>query len=185
MTVAIGSYPALRTIRDGPTPVNASGQPILPPPRLVVFPFRISVNATTRSTHSSGRLTGKGIIRDCFYTVTNLAAANTRQQSLEFGYNPTPVEESLVSPSAQKPWTSLAQRIVGGAADLSAHVVGPFGNPDLTQQVHFNWPLGAPVPLDSWFLIVSVANDSAVAVEYDGVVTVLLGVSDLALANFL
>ena len=179
------TFPSPRLDRGGPVAVlGAPGGAAAAPPQSLTVPFRISVGANQRSTHSLGPLLGPALIRTLSCHFANVAGAFS--QCVDVGYSQSAIEESLVAASASRPWTSAFRRLdFTAGVNLANDVRGIFSSSDLTQQLERQYDLDVPVLLPQWFLVVSVLADGATAIDVNGHVSILLGVSLQALANFL
>jgi len=178
------TYPVLRLNRTGPLPaLPVSGAGPGAPPRTRIFPFAIQPGSNLRTSRSTPRLQGPSII-----TGWHFAKTGTPDGVLGFGLGKATqaVTETGVAPTVPPPFTMLFEGLaVGGVAPTSPN------NTTAPEDVQTNLLLDDSdakliVPDLEWFLVVYAA--SGVTASPDalvGYVTVLEGVSQQALANFL
>jgi hypothetical protein len=181
------TYPQPVANRAGPAVGGAAPPPTgpaeIPRVRLVNF-FIVLAAANQRTTRSFGPLRGPGMIRRA-RTISAPVAANN---DLFFfpGYHTAPVEEvtiAVTSPYTHSvPWERMP--VQGG--DFGVATRGLTNSTGLTQKVDWSQELDIIVPLDEWYLTMTVGQHGGVVnAGWTGYVEIVEGISRAALANFL
>ena len=187
MTTDSRTFPLPRRGRTGPPSsldaINTAAGDALPaPPRSRVFPFQFSETATSRRTISTPKLVGPAILRFAYFsTGTKVTPPN---ESLEFGWAPSPVQEAGVALTVIRPYTVLTELLDPFAVSVAAIGRG-FPNFTLPPAANaFPFTLDLIVAEPQLAFVVALINNGANAQVWTGYLSILEAVSPSALANF-
>jgi len=146
--------------------------------------YFIQVGVNTRSTHSRGPFTGLAIIRR-MRAIAGVGGANSDFFMVP-GYNPTPVEESLVPVTNPYIQTLAFERLPIIGADYAGPTLGITNAPGLTQKIEWDLEVSYVVPISQWYLTITIGQvGGAGNLEWQGYVQVIDGLTADQLGQFL
>jgi len=181
------TYPQPVANRSGPAVGGAAPPPVGPAeiPRVRLVNFLIVLAAINqRSTRSFGPFRGPGLIR----RVRTIAAPVAANNDLFFfpGYHTQPVDEQTIAVTSPYNFSVPWERMPIQGADYGAATRGLTNAAGLTQTVDWDMELDIIVPLDEWYLTMTVGQHGGIAnAGWQGYVEIVEGISRAALANFL
>jgi hypothetical protein len=139
--------------------------------------------ANSRQTVSCGPFLGPAILKRAQWWCDNANAS--AQHALELGYSPTQVTEAAVTFATPKPWTPLIEI---ATSDVYANIVNATGfwQPNTTGPlVGFRGDLNIIINVPKFFITITAHGSAGAGNRWTGDMTVIQGVSEAALANFL
>jgi hypothetical protein len=178
-------YPESRASRGVPssfTPAPTVGAGTAPTTRTVAFRVA-NPAANSRQTVSCGPFLGPAILKRAQWWCDNANAS--AQHALELGYSQTQVVEASVAFAVAKPWTPLIEI---ATSDVYANIVNATGfwQPNTTGPlVGFRGELGIIINVPKFFITITAHGSAGAGNRWTGDLTVIQGVSEAALANFL
>lgn len=178
-------YPESRASRGVPTsftPAPGATSGAAPTTRTVAFRIA-NPAANSRQTVSCGPFLGPAILKRAQWWPDNANA--TAQHALELGYSLTQVIEASVAFTVPKPWTPLIEI---ATSDVYANIVNATGfwQPNTAAGLDkFRGELGIIINVPKFFITITAHGSAAAGNRWTGDLTVIQGVSEAALANFL
>jgi hypothetical protein len=167
--------------RGAGTAVFAGTPP--PAPRTRLFNWAVHISNSRRRSWSTPRLVGPCLIKD--FTYNPGFGATPPALSFEFGKSPVAVDEDDVLLTVPRPYTRLSELL--DADNIITANAGEGYLFDTIPSTHtpYSWPVNLIITDPEIFVVMATINNSALAFDLTGWVTIVEDIDPVALASFL